>query len=94
MHEHIVYAEFNRKIGVCYECGYEGDIELIKTDDGQFKFRCPHCGNEDEAKMYVTGRLCGYLGQISAGNTNKGRLDDIYNRVIHLDCEDENVVKN
>lgn len=89
MHEHIVYAEFNRKIGVCYECGYEGDIELIKTVDGEFVFKCPCCGNDDDSKMNVVGRLCGYLGQISSGNTNKGRLDDIYHREIHLDCVEE-----
>lgn len=92
MYEHILYAEFNRKIGVCYECGYEGDIELIKTEDGQFQFKCPHCGNTDDSKMDVTGRLCGYLGKISSGNTNKGRLDDIFNRFVHLDCFEDNVV--
>lgn len=89
MHEHIVYAEFNRKIGVCYQCGYEGDIELTKTTDGDFVFTCPCCGNQDDSKMNVVGRLCGYLGQISSGNTNKGRLDDIYHREIHLDCAEE-----
>jgi hypothetical protein len=39
--------------------------------------------------MDVTARLCGYLGKVNAGNTNKGRLDDIYNRVIHTDCKEE-----
>ena len=39
--------------------------------------------------MDVTARLCGYLGKVNAGNTNKGRLDDIYNRVIHTDCKSE-----
>ena len=50
---------------------------------------CPCCGNQDDSKMNVVGRLCGYLGQISSGNTNKGRLDDIYHREIHLDCAEE-----
>lgn len=93
MNDHILYAEFNRKIGICYECGYEGDIELIKTDDGEFKFKCPHCGNEDDNKMNVVGRLCGYLGQISAGNTNKGRLDDVYSRVLHLDNYEKSYIQ-
>lgn len=88
MHENIVYAEFNRKIGVCYECGYEGDIDLVKTENGEFKFICPHCGNTDDSKMDVTARICGYLGKVNAENVNTGRLDDIYNRTIHLDCED------
>ena len=88
MNDHIIYAEFNRKIGVCYQCGYEGDIDLIKTDDGKFIFRCPKCGNEDDDKLNVTARICGYLGKVNAGNTNKGRLDDIYHRVIHTDIDE------
>lgn len=89
MHEHIVYAEFNKKMSICFNCGHEGGIDLIKTEDGKFKFRCPICGNEDDNKLDVTGRLCGYLGRINAANTNTGRLDDIYNRVIHFDNFDE-----
>lgn len=89
MHRNIVYAEFNKKIAVCHVCGHEGGIELIKTENGDFKFICPNCGNSDDDKMDVTARLCGYLGKVNAGNTNKGRLDDIYNRVIHTDCKEE-----
>lgn len=90
MHTHIVYAEINRKIGICYECGYEGDIPLTKTEDGRFEFTCPNCGNKDDNKMHVMARLCGYLGTVNAGNTNKGRLDDIYHRSVHLDDFEEN----
>ena len=88
MHDHIIYAEVNRKIGICKKCGYEGDIELVKTEDGNFKFICPNCGNDDDETLDVTARICGYLGKVNAGNTNKGRLDDIYNRVIHTDIDE------
>lgn len=93
MHSNIVYAEVNRKIGVCYDCGYVGDIPLTKSTDGNFTFTCPHCGNQDDNHMEVTARLCGYLGTVNAGNTNKGRLDDIYNRTEHLDCFENNVLE-
>jgi ribonucleoside-triphosphate reductase len=89
MDKHIVYAEINRSLGTCYECGYEGVIPLTKTDDGKFKFTCPQCGNTDDAKMHVVCRLCGYIGTVNAGNTNVGRLDDIYSRTLHTDCYDE-----
>ena len=92
MYDHILYAEFNRKIGICHNCGYEGDIDMIKTENGDFIFKCPKCGNTDDNKMDITARLCGYLGKINAGNTNKGRLDDIHSRVTHLDCVDEKLV--
>ena len=88
INDHIMYAEINRKIGVCKKCGYVGDIPLLK-ENGEFIFRCPECGNTDDSLMDVTARICGYLGKVNAGNTNKGRLDDIFNRVIHTDCEDE-----
>lgn len=88
MHDHIIYAEVNRKIGICKKCGYEGDIDLVKTENGNFKFICPKCGNDDDEMLDVTARICGYLGKVNAGNTNKGRLDDIYNRVIHTDIDE------
>ena len=93
MYNHIVYAEINRILGICYVCGFEGQMKLVKTDDGVFKFICPKCGNTDDDKMNITARLCGYIGQVNAGNTNKGRLDDIYNRVLHLDCYDDNAIQ-
>ena len=34
--------------------------------------------------MNCVRRICGYLGTVNSGNTNHGRLDDIYNRVLHL----------
>ena len=85
MHNNIYYAEINTKLDTCYKCGYQGEIELLQTENGDFKFRCPNCGNEDsENSMNIIRRICGYLGQVNAGNTNRGRLDDIFNRVIHL----------
>lgn len=91
MHEHIVYAEFNKKLGICYKCGYQGDIPLIKTHNGQFIFKCPCCGNTDDNFMRIVGRICGYMGKINACNTNYGRLDDFWHRVEHLDCFEEEV---
>jgi len=85
MYDNIAYAEINRIIGVCYKCGYQGTIPLSKTEDGNFKFTCPKCGNSDDALLNVVARICGYLGKVNAGETNRGRLDDIYHRVIHLE---------
>ena len=84
MYHHIAYAEFNRKIGICYKCGFQGDIPLSKTENGEFVFTCPKCGNKDDKFMNITARLCGYIGKVNAGETNRGRLDDIYHRVVHL----------
>lgn len=86
IHKNILYAEINRKIGVCYKCGFVGDIPLLKTEGGEFMFKCPNCGNTDDSLMDITARICGYLGKVNSGNTNKGRLDDIFNRILHTDC--------
>lgn len=84
MYDHIAYAEVNRKIGICYKCGYQGDIPLSKSEDNVFTFTCPNCGNTDDKFMNITARICGYIGKINAGESNRGRLDDIFHRVIHL----------
>jgi len=87
MHENIMYAEINTKLDTCYNCGYQGELEMIKTDSGDFRFVCPVCKCDDPDKQLVTRRICGYMGVVNAGNVNKGRGDDIYNRTLHLDGE-------
>lgn len=85
MHEHIMYAEVNTKLDTCYNCGYQGELKMIKTQDGDFRFKCPKCDCDDPNKQLVTRRICGYMGVVNAGNINKGRGDDIFNRKLHLD---------
>ena len=87
MHEHIMYAEVNTKLDTCYNCGYQGELEMIKTENGDFRFVCPVCKCDDPDKQLVTRRICGYMGVVNAGNVNKGRGDDIFNRTLHLDSE-------
>ena len=87
MHEHIMYAEVNTKLDTCYSCGYQGELKMIKTENGDFRFVCPVCGCDDPDKQLVTRRICGYMGVVNAGNVNKGRGDDIFNRTLHLDSE-------
>ncbi len=87
MHEHIMYAEVNTKLDTCYNCGYQGELEMIKTESGDFRFVCPVCKCDDPDKQLVTRRICGYMGVVNAGNVNKGRGDDIFNRTLHLDSE-------
>lgn len=87
MHENIMYAEINTKLDTCYNCGHQGELEMIKTESGDFRFVCPVCKCDDPDKQLVTRRICGYMGVVNAGNVNKGRGDDIYNRTLHLDGE-------
>ena len=87
MHDHIMYAEVNTKLDTCYNCGYQGELKMIKTENGDFRFVCPVCGCDDPDKQLVTRRICGYMGVVNAGNVNKGRGDDIFNRTLHLDSE-------
>lgn len=87
IHEHIMYAEVNTKLDTCYNCSYQGELKMIKTENGDFRFVCPVCGCDDPDKQLVTRRICGYMGVVNAGNVNKGRGDDIFNRTLHLDSE-------
>ena len=92
IYETNIYAEINTKLDHCLECGYDGEIKLEETGNGEFELECPNCGNKDARKMYVVRRLCGYLGRIdSKDNPNNplpsvsaGRAGDIHDRVTHL----------
>lgn len=84
MYDNIMYAEVNSRIDVCWNCSYQGELEMIKTTNGKFVFKCPNCGCTDPNKQRVTRRICGYMGTVNSGNTNFERLSDIYDRVLHL----------
>ena len=77
IYENIQYAEFNTKSDYCHECGYSG--EIIINDD--LEWECPNCHNKDHAKMNVTRRTCGYLGE---NFWNEGKTKEIKLRVMHL----------
>ncbi len=81
IYENIMYAELNTKSDYCQECGYDGEIEIIKDDHGKLIWRCPKCGNTDQAKMNVARRTCGYIG---TQYWNQGRTQEIKERVLHL----------
>lgn len=82
IYDNIMYAELNCKSDYCQVCGYDGEIVIKVNDEGKHYLQCPQCGNTDESKMNVARRVCGY---ISTNGFNEGRLDEIANRVIHLD---------
>ena len=78
IYDNIMYAELNCKSDYCMNCGYDGEIEI----QNDLTWRCPNCGNTDQSKMSVTRRTCGYLG---SHYWNKGRTQEIKERVLHLD---------
>lgn len=77
IYDNIQYAEFNTKSDYCHVCGFDGEIMI--NDD--FEWECPQCGNKDHAKMNVTRRTCGYLGE---NFWNVGKTKEIKSRVLHL----------
>ena len=85
IYDHIMYAELNTKSDYCQVCGYDGEIEIIDKD-GKLSWRCPNCGNEDQTKMNVARRTCGYIG---TQFWNQGRTQEIKERYVHLDNHEE-----
>ncbi len=81
IYENIMYAELNTKSDYCQECGFDGEI-LIDED---LEWYCPNCGNRDHDKLNVARRTCGYIG---SNFWNKGRTEEIHDRVIHVDNKD------
>ena len=81
IYDNIMYAELNTKSDYCQECGYEGEILL----DEKLEWYCPECGNRNHDKLNVARRTCGYIG---TNFWNKGRTQEIKERVIHIDNKD------
>lgn len=80
IYDNIMYAELNTKSDYCQECGFDGEIKIVK-DAGKLVWKCPKCGNTDQSKLNVARRTCGYIG---TQFWNQGRTQEIADRVLHL----------
>ncbi len=78
IYNNIMYAEINTKSDYCHKCGYTGEILI----DDNLEWYCPECGNRDHTKLNVARRTCGYIG---TNFWNKGRTQEIKERVLHID---------
>ena len=78
IYDNIMYAELNTKSDYCQKCGYSGEILI----DDNLEWYCPNCGNRDHNTLNVARRTCGYIG---TNFWNKGRTQEIKERVLHLD---------
>ena len=81
IYDNIMYAELNTKSDYCHECGYDGEILI----DDNLEWYCPNCGNRNHDKLSVARRTCGYIG---TNFWNKGRTQEIKERIIHVDNKD------
>ena len=81
IYDNIMYAELNTKSDYCQCCGYSGEIQIVKDDNGKLVWECPNCKNRDQNKMNVARRTCGYIG---TQFWNQGRTQEIKERVLHL----------
>ena len=80
IYDNTMYAELNTKSDYCQECGFDGEIKIVK-DKGKLLWKCPKCGNTDQSKLNVARRTCGYIG---TQFWNQGRTQEIADRVLHL----------
>ena len=78
IYDNIMYAELNTKSDYCQQCGYTGEILI----DDDLEWYCPQCGNRDHNTLNVARRTCGYIG---TNFWNKGRTQEIKERVLHID---------
>ncbi|MBR0427135.1 MAG: anaerobic ribonucleoside-triphosphate reductase [Clostridia bacterium] len=81
IYDNIMYAELNTKSDYCQQCGFDGEILI----DENLEWYCPNCGNRDHKTLNVARRTCGYIG---SNFWNKGRTQEIKERVLHIDNKD------
>ena len=82
IYDNIMYGELNTKSDYCQKCGYTGEILI----DDNLEWYCPNCGNRDHSTLNVARRTCGYIG---TNFWNKGRTQEIKERVLHIDNKDD-----
>lgn len=81
IYDNNTHAEINSQSdGYCYVCGYKG--KMNNENEGDFNWSCPNCENNDQSKLSVVLRCCGYLS--SKGVFTTGRMKDILDRIVHI----------
>jgi ribonucleoside-triphosphate reductase len=83
MDKDIPYFAINVPNDQCMNCGY---TDTIKVGDC-----CPKCGSKDIKRLR---RVTGYLTNDYLTAFNKGKVDEVEHRVIHLDCHEYVVDKS
>lgn len=81
----ILYAELNTKSDYCENCGFDGEIKVLK-DGSTYVWECPKCGCRDQHLLHVARRTCGYIG---TEFWNQGRTQEIAERVLHVSIPTE-----
>lgn len=81
IYDNIMYAELNTKSDYCQDCGFDGEIQIVKDPYGKLIWECPKCANRNQDTMNVARRTCGYIG---TQYWNQGRTQEIQERVLHL----------
>ena len=77
MYNTNIYAEINTESDTCSTCGFDGVMSV--NDD--LKWYCPQCDENDQDKLSVVRRTCGYISETKWCDS---RMLDIINRVKHL----------
>lgn len=74
----IPYFGINQPVDKCYKCYFEGEFSVDK--DG---FHCPQCNNREEGTISVIRRVSGYLSAPNSRPFNKGKQEEVLNRIKH-----------
>lgn len=59
IYQNIMYAQLNTKSDYCQVCGYDGEIDIVNSEDNKLIWECPRCKNRDMHKLNIVRRTCG-----------------------------------
>ncbi|HBT8980423.1 TPA: anaerobic ribonucleoside-triphosphate reductase [Klebsiella pneumoniae] len=79
-YENIHYFGINQPVDKCLKCGFHGEFKA--TAEG---FECPDCGNMEEGTINVIRRVSGYLSAPNSRPFNKGKMQEVVQRVKHIE---------
>lgn len=79
-YENIHYFGINQPVDKCLKCGFHGEFKA--TAEG---FECPDCGNTEEGTINVIRRVSGYLSAPNSRPFNKGKMQEVVQRVKHVE---------
>lgn len=77
----LMYIGVNSPWDFCKTCHWTGELEV--SEDTDYNYSCPECGEDNSDKVVLTRRLCGYLTTMNKRPPVEGRVKEIISRVKH-----------
>ena len=61
IYDHLIYGELNTKCDYCHECGFDGEMKIVKDNDDYKLYTGDDCISISSNSFEIIGKVIGLL---------------------------------